>query len=323
MGDVRISVVVCTRNRAAQLGEFLESARSLIVPPGLAWEFIVVDNGGSDATPEVVARYTPYLPIRCIREERAGLSNARNRGVAEARGDYVCWTDDDVVLDPHWLAAYAEAFDAHPDGAVFGGRIIPKLIPPTPAWFARMLNEWPITTVLAKRDFGDQPIRLDTHHMPWGANFALRMREQRGFAYNPGLGVSPGQRRVGEETDVMRRIMEAGGEAWWVPGSRVDHLTPSSRQSARYVYEYYKGCGETWAFLQRTDPAHNFMGWNTPTDKMLFGAPLTISKGIVRYGLAYLWTRAFMPPAAWLPNLRWFGFYSGALAHWRSNETSA
>jgi glycosyltransferase involved in cell wall biosynthesis len=315
---VKISVVVCTRNRAVQLGEFLASARGLVVPAGLDWELIVVDNGSKDRTAEVAMSFAPGLPIRCVREEEPGLSNARNKGVAEAKGDYICWTDDDVVLDPQWLAAYAEAFQAHPEAAIFGARIIPVLLPPTPAWFAGMVDQWPITTVLAKRDFGDQPMPLDADHLPWGANYALRTREQRRHLYNPGLGVSPTHRRVGEETDVIRRILAEGGEAWWVPGSKVGHITQPGRQSARYIYEYYLSCGDTWAFLQRTQPDRNYMGDNVSEDRMLFGAPLSISKRIIRYGAAFLVTRALKSPQAWLPNLRWLGFYVGALRHWRS-----
>jgi len=109
---VEVTAIICTRNRATQLSQVLESASHLVVPPGLSWEFIVVDNGSSDNTADVVRRYAGRLPLRIVREEIPGLSNARNRGVAEARGDYICWTDDDVRLDPNWLAAYAAALRA-------------------------------------------------------------------------------------------------------------------------------------------------------------------------------------------------------------------
>src|SRR6185295_20067875 len=105
-----VSVIICTRDRARQLSQVLASARALTVPPGLAWELIIVDNGSSDDTSEVVDRYGQDLPIRLVREERAGLSIARNRGVAEARGRYICWTDDDVIIDRGWLSAYVSAF---------------------------------------------------------------------------------------------------------------------------------------------------------------------------------------------------------------------
>src|SRR5579864_5913338 len=122
--DPEISVIICTRDRAAQLASVLATACALKVPEGLSWELCVVDNGSSDSTPQVVREFSETLPIRYIREDVPGLSNARNRGVDEARGRYICWTDDDVEIDPEWLSAYAEAFRRHPDAAVFGGRIL-------------------------------------------------------------------------------------------------------------------------------------------------------------------------------------------------------
>ena len=105
-----VTVIICTRNRALQLASVLDSACKLIVPPGLTWEFVVVDNGSADGTADVVTRYVDRLPIRCVREETPGLSNARNRGVEAANGEYICWTDDDVVIDPEWLARLRRCF---------------------------------------------------------------------------------------------------------------------------------------------------------------------------------------------------------------------
>lgn len=130
-----ITVVVCTRNRARQIGEFLESAAALTPPSGAAWELVLIDNGSPDGSAEAASRFADRLPLRLFREERAGLSNARNAGVAQAHGDYICWTDDDVLLDPQWLAEDARAFVAQPDVALFGGPVLPRLIGDTPDWF--------------------------------------------------------------------------------------------------------------------------------------------------------------------------------------------
>ena len=258
-----ITVIICTRNRASQLREGLTSVANLKAPKGLRWEVLLVDNGSSDNTVEVAASFRDRLPIRVVREEAAGLSHARNRGVAEAAGTYICWTDDDVLLDPHWLAAYAAAFARHPEAAVFGGEIIPVLQPPTPKWFGMLADQWPLTTLLAKRNYGDKPIPLDFDRgvIPWGANFAVRTAEQRRVLYEPALGVSPLQRRVGEEAEVMFRMLKAGGVGWWTPEARVRHIIPVKRQTLRYVYEYYLSCGETAAYMERVWPgAHHLAG---------------------------------------------------------------
>lgn len=258
-----ISVVVCTRNRAAQLEQFLTSMAALKVPAGLMWEVVVVDNGSTDNTAEVVEQFADRLPVRRAFEPEAGLSNARNRGVAEARGAYICWTDDDVELDDGWLAAYAAAFKRHPEADLFGGRILPVLEDPTPEWFGRLAHRWPLTPLLAERNFGDQPQPLDfaAGRIPWGANYAVRTSVQRRHAYDPKLGVSPLQKRLGEEAEVIFRIMSAGGAGWWVPGATVHHIIPAKRQSLAYLREYYFASGETIAYLAHAYPqGHHMQG---------------------------------------------------------------
>ncbi|MGZ3272282.1 MAG: glycosyltransferase [Caulobacteraceae bacterium] len=302
-----ITVVICTRNRAAQLRNVLESVPRLRVPPGLSWELLIVDNGSSDNTAEVVQSFASRLPVRLAREDTPGLSNARNRGVAEARGRYICWTDDDVVIDEGWLAAYAEAFQAHPDAVVFGGRVIPVLEPPTPAWFANLVRYQPLASLVAMRDFGDSPVPLDVARglIPWGANYAVRTAEQRQALYDPGLGVSPLQKRLSEETDSMDRMLKEGAEGWWVPDAQVRHIYPPHRQTLSYVFSYFTALGETVRYMKtrswgHQDSAHgrdNPSSWSVVIrsyalawiNSALFG--LTWLVGARRQGLGFL-TRA-------------------------------
>jgi glucosyl-dolichyl phosphate glucuronosyltransferase len=265
-----ISVVVCTRNRAEPLRAFLNSVANLEAPADTAWEIVIVDNGSSDATPEVIAAFADRLPVRTVREETPGLSNARNAGVEAARGRYICWTDDDVELDPRWLSAYADAFRKRPDAAVFGGRIVPVLLPPTPRWFRRLSHSWPITDILALRDFGqsDVPIDFERGHVPWGANFAVRTEDQRRFRYDPRLGVSPQQRRSGEETQLIYELIRSGACGWWLPDPVVRHLYPPQRQTRRYFYDHFYAIGETWAYLEGAY-GHHYMNRDGSGSKLL------------------------------------------------------
>jgi glycosyltransferase involved in cell wall biosynthesis len=122
-----ITVAIPTLNRAESLKRTLESLAAMRIPMDLAWEVLVVNNGGTDHTDQVIDSFVGRLPIRRVVEPKRGVSNARNRAVDEAKGDYILWTDDDVVVDPGWLAAYADAFKRWPDVAVFGGKIVPRL----------------------------------------------------------------------------------------------------------------------------------------------------------------------------------------------------
>ena len=321
---LEITVVICTRDRAAQLASVLRSAAAMAIPDGLAWELCVVDNGSSDSTRDVVEGFRDVLPVRCVREDVAGLSHARNRGVAEAAGRYICWTDDDVQIDPGWLAAYAAAFRRHPEAAVFGGRILPKLEANGPDWFSALADRWPLTTVLAQRDFGDAiiPLTLEGGQTPWGANFAVRTVEQKQFAYDPYLGVSPRQKRLGEEAEVIFQIMQSGGTGWWVPDAKVRHIIPLRRQSRSYLREYFSASGETLAYLEHDAPGVNHMSISPAARAPAHFGRLALSARMTLAGALYVVCRLLGANLRSLYYLRRLAVLEGVQAYRRRGRLS-
>jgi glycosyltransferase involved in cell wall biosynthesis len=311
---IDITMLICTRNRAGPLASVLESATRLHVPESVRWELVVVDNGSSDGTAEVVQGFENRLPVRLVREDIPGLSNARNRGVSAARGRYICWTDDDVVIDENWLAAYARAFEKYPEAAVFGGRIIPVLQEPTPAWFGRLADQWPLTTVVAQRNCSDRQIPLDLPGgvAPWGANYAVRTAEQRGISYEPDLGVSPLQKRVGEEAEVIYHLLSNGATGWWVPDAQVRHIIPTHRQTLSYVFTFFTSNGETVRYLESVRPGRHHRSLDQRAIRGVKGSALRL------YALVGLNSALF--GLSWLVGakrrglyfLAWAGYYNGA-----------
>lgn len=131
-----VSVVVATRDRPKiLLSACLNSLLSLNYPN---YEIIVVDNAPrTTATFDLIQQeYADFSPVRYVQEKRPGLVWARNRGLVEARGEIVAYTDDDVVVDEHWLAALVEGFDAAANVGCVTGLILPiELETPAQAWF--------------------------------------------------------------------------------------------------------------------------------------------------------------------------------------------
>jgi glycosyltransferase involved in cell wall biosynthesis len=100
----RVSVIVCTRNRAAELTRTLEALSGIDVPPDGA-ELLVVDNASTDDTPQVVRRAElKNMEVRYVCEPAPGLSNARNAGLRNARGEFLLFTDDDVRPAKDWVS---------------------------------------------------------------------------------------------------------------------------------------------------------------------------------------------------------------------------
>ena len=101
-----ISVIVCTRNRAESLRRTLHSLHAMAMPPTLAWEVVVVDNGSGDhtrAVTEETARATG-MPVRYLLQTEPPLSRARNARVRAARRDVVAFTDHHCRVHAPWLA---------------------------------------------------------------------------------------------------------------------------------------------------------------------------------------------------------------------------
>ena len=118
------TVIICTRNRAAALRDALASICAMHLDPAVPSELVVVDNGSSDDTAAVVATIArgAKLPVTYLREPRKGVSFARNRALAAARGQLILFTDDDCIVRADWLTTAIRLFTANPHG-VFGGRV--------------------------------------------------------------------------------------------------------------------------------------------------------------------------------------------------------
>ena len=72
----RLTVALCTRNRAASLALALERLCALRIPDGVWWEVVVVDNASTDRTPDVIAQFAKRLPISAHVERKPGVANA-------------------------------------------------------------------------------------------------------------------------------------------------------------------------------------------------------------------------------------------------------
>jgi glycosyltransferase involved in cell wall biosynthesis len=116
-----ITVVISTRNRAESLRETLACLARAEVP-GVHSEIVVVDNGSTDATAEVVCNAPTLRPVRYLIEPQPGKSRALNRALSDAHlGDIVAVLDDDMSPQPGWFAGVKDICDRWPDVDLFTG----------------------------------------------------------------------------------------------------------------------------------------------------------------------------------------------------------
>jgi glycosyltransferase involved in cell wall biosynthesis len=305
---VFVTVAICTFNRAESLRRTLDSLVAMRIPSDIAWELVVVNNNCADHTDNVIAEYVGRLPVRREFESRSGKSNALNRAIDVARGDYILWTDDDVLVDAGWLTAYVEAFRRWPQAAVFGGRITPRYEAPAVKWVIR--SEALLEGPYAIRDFGDQVRSLsatDEDHFPWGANWAMRTPEQRAFRYDPDLGPVPNRIRNQEEVELIKRVLNSGATGYWIPGARVEHCIGRERQTVRYIAAYYESWGETSAFRNAAATAGG---------PFWFGVPRRIWPRLLVWGALYRLCRFISPAPIWVRYLEAFSWNKGIRRYW-------
>ena len=189
MNPLKISVVICTYNRSESLKRTLTSVGEMTgMEPGV-WELLIVDNNSNDDTRVVVEKFIGTLKVDCryVFEAKPGLSNARNRGIREARGESIAFTDDDVLVDPDWLRNVLGEFE-NADVACIGGKILPIWEKPCPKCLqGHLLN------FLSLQDLGEEKIKL-AKPLIWGANLAIRSAMFRKYGvFDARLGHSGGK----------------------------------------------------------------------------------------------------------------------------------
>jgi glycosyltransferase involved in cell wall biosynthesis len=306
-----VTVAICTFNRAESLRRTLKSLAAMRVPSALAWELIIVNNNSTDHTDDVIEEYRNRLPLWREFEPRQGHSNARNRAIYSARGEYILWTDDDVVVDAGWLTAYVDAFRRWPDAAVYGGPIKPRYDPPVPRWIAEC--ESLVDSAFAILDFGNevQSLSVAEGRIPYGANFAVRLAEQRVFRYDPHLGRAPNRFRAGDETDVVSRLLMSGVKGYWIPLAKVEHCIGRERQTIPYIGTYYEGFGETCAVRN---------AGVTAAEPFWFGVPRRIWPRLVVWWVLYRFCRLASPAPVWVRYLKAYSYNKGVFRYWRQQR---
>jgi len=231
--EPQISAILCTHNRADYLKLALESlaAQSLA---SRDFEILVVDNASSDGTAALTQAFAERLPnLRYVREEKLGLSWARNAGLAASRAPYLAYLDDDARAEPAWLQNLLSAFKKlRPPPACVGGRVRLDWGQAAPAWLPEKF--YSLYTYL---DYGDGDFVLTEKQYLVGANIAFRrdiLTQLGGF--NPHLGRRGNVLLSGEEADIVERIRFQGLPVYYAGQAAVLHAVPPSRRSRRWLW---------------------------------------------------------------------------------------
>lgn len=258
MANIDVSIVMCTHNRAAMLRDALDSLMGQQTDGRFTYEIVLVHTASPDGTLSVIdqARQRSHVPIVDVHEPRPGQVVARNVGLETARGKWIAHFDDDQVAEPDWLKELlALARDKNVKSV--GGALYLRL----PDGCRRKLRPD------CRRALGES--------VDWTTARAYTRNE------GPGTGNQMVHRSVfevvgkydesfslrGYDTDMYRRIREAGFDSWFAPRAIAYHVTPAERLDEEYFRETSLHNG--WLFARR--------------DRVEWGAAATVALMCARF----------------------------------------
>ena len=241
------SILICTKNRSVSVVRTLRHVSQLDFPG--SFEIVVADNGSTDDTPAAVQRESQALrrPVRYLRCDQPGKSNALNAGIAAARGDIVAFTDDDALPAADWLTAIAVAIEANNADWVYGP-VRPRWETERPAWYSKdtdgmfaLLDLGPVEFVATE---GSEPF--------FGVNCAAKRSALRAVGnYRPDLGPTALNGGGGEDSEMFLRAIGRGQCVVYSPAVRVEHVIPAERTTrAFHLRRFWAGRVNNYKLLQ-------------------------------------------------------------------------
>jgi L-malate glycosyltransferase len=267
-----LTVLIATYNGAATLPYVLKEYSNLESPAG-GWKLVIVDNGSTDHTREIIASFRRRLPLTYLYEPKQGKNIALNTALHTVSGDLVVFTDDDTLPQPNWLKLLRSAADSNPSFAIFGGPIIPKWESPPEEWISAWVPWGPTFAVLSPLDEGPIHPRL-----VFGPNMAVRTSIfQHGYRFDESIGPNGSKYAMGSESEFLRRLAQEGFRAWHCRNAVVQHIIRSFQMREEWVFARAVRYGRGQYRMEAKNPRKQPL--------LLLGIPISLLARIAIQGL--------------------------------------
>jgi cellulose synthase/poly-beta-1,6-N-acetylglucosamine synthase-like glycosyltransferase len=223
---ITISVIIPTLNEENVIGRSLNSLIQQTLPRA-AFEVILVDNGSTDRTIEIVRRFEKVLALTVVHKTGAYISALRNLGAASSRGKFLAFLDADCIAPPHWLSEAVELLQRD-ESAVIGARYT---IPEGSSW-------------LAKAWYGDQhTLRGPASYVPGGNLLLARSTLEKVGGFDETI-------ETNEDSEFCYRASRVSLGVLAVPALSVMHLGTPQTVANFYRKERWHGTAVHSVFLR-------------------------------------------------------------------------
>ncbi|MGL4849562.1 MAG: glycosyltransferase family 2 protein [Clostridium sp.] len=239
MIEKKLSIIICTYNRAEILKECIKS----IVSNNKnleKYEIVIVDNNSSDNTRECVNEME-INNLRYTLEIKQGLSNARNRGIIEACYRYIAFIDDDVIVEKQFVENILKYF-SDSKNVCGGGKIYSIWKTEKPNWFKENFY-----SIIGETKYGENKRKLSRNEYPYGGNmFFDKTIFEKLEVFNPDLGIQGEEVKMGEEVEVCERIRGKGHEIYYLNDVVVGHRVHMNKINKDYVKKRWEEEGSAY-----------------------------------------------------------------------------
>jgi glycosyltransferase involved in cell wall biosynthesis len=231
---MKISIIFSTYNGEYTLNRLLDSLK-VLTPPPCEWNVIAVDNNSSDSTSTILKSYQNDIPLTILRELKPGKNAALNLAIKnlDDLGEFVIFTDDDVVFAIDFLQEYCRLFTSNRKHHIFGGTIQPLWEQECPQ---AILNEIPITVAFALTNERHYKQGVIDPCSILGPNMAIQKSIlENGVVFNEQVGPNSKNYVMGSETEFLNRLKGMGYTAYFEPKIKVKHIVRPWQLSNKWL----------------------------------------------------------------------------------------
>lgn len=266
---MKLTIVICTHNRAELLLKTLESIDKAVIPRQVDISVLVVANACIDNTVKKLQEHQQWqidnnlLPIYCVEESKAGKSYALNKALTLITGGWICFIDDDQRIDEDYYQAVIDAIVGYPDASMFCGKLIPDWTGDEPVWIHEQ-GIYKISPIpIPDYDLGGNPRLLsEEDFIPSGGNLIINQEvfEKIGN-FSENLGPT-GHNLVGsEDTDLILRALSSNEKLRYIPGIIQYHYVDSLRFKLPYLVlmNYQRNRSFTLSSYRSSTPVPNYL----------------------------------------------------------------
>lgn len=274
---MKVSIVICTYNREQYLPECLEHLKNQTEKPEY-FEIVLIDNNSKDSTAAICKKFiedNPKLDVTYAIEMGQGLSFARNTGIATAKGDVICFIDDDGFAVPEYVATVRKfAEDSKYKGYIaFGGKVVPRYNEGMePKWLSKYIDG-----LVSCVDLG-QEVKPFTKKYPVGCNMIFRKEffEQHG-------GFNTDLQTRSDDKFVFIKLKAAGLKTLYIPTLEVEHFMDDFRLEKKFIIRLSKIVGQSEA-IRLKDASFGSKLFKLIEYKFKLGASLFLAIGFLFKG---------------------------------------